>query len=123
VDSNAAATAVTVGDPAGATVPADATATASFSGVTAGIYSDATGSGNITIGGGGTVSGLAGQTSDALSLVASATTVTGDADTTASATTIAGIGGAGFTDISVGAAGVVTGGAVLASSSTATTTP
>lgn len=122
VDSNAAATAVTVGDPAGATVPADATATASFSGVTAGIYSDATGSGNITIGGGGTVSGLAGQTSDALSLVASATTVTGDADTTASATTIAGIGGAGFTDISVGAAGVVTGGAVLASSSTATTT-
>jgi hypothetical protein len=122
VDANAAATAVTIGDPAGATVPADATATASFSGVTAGIYSDATGSGDISIGGGGTVSGLAGQTSDALSLVASATTVTGDAGSEASATTIAGIGGAGTTDISVGAAGVVTGGAVLSSSSTATTT-
>lgn len=123
VDANASATAVTVGDAVGATVPADATATASFSGVTAGIYSDKSGvSGDISIGGGGTVSGLAGQTSDALSLVASATTVTGDADTTASATTIAGIGGAGTTDISVGAAGVVTGGAVLASSSTATTT-
>jgi hypothetical protein len=122
VDANASATAVTVGDAVGATVPADATATASFTGVTAGIYSSTSGSGDISIGGGGTVSGLAGQTSDALSLVASATTVTGDADTTASATTIAGIGGTGTTDISVGAAGVVTGGAVLASSSTATTT-
>ncbi|MEB3271774.1 MAG: hypothetical protein VKJ44_09030 [Synechococcus sp.] len=121
IDANVAATANTIGPVAGF---ADADANATFTGAVAGIFASTAGAADIKIGEAGTISALAGVTSDPLNLSATAVTVTGDATADATATTIAGIGsdpGVGDTNIDIGTVGNITAAAVVNSVSSATT--
>ena len=121
IDANVSATANTIGPVAGF---ADANADATFSGAVAGIFASTAGAADIKIGEAGTISALAGVTSDPLNLSATAVTVTGNATADATATTIAGIGsdpGTGDTNIDIGTVGNITAAAVVNSVTSATT--